>query len=73
MKLLLIGSLQKTLALSRATGGKFCLLGVFETFLRKNKELFKQHTTRLDPRMKLEDAIEVAAEIGDVEILEGYL
>ena len=39
---------------------------------RKNKDLFKQHTTRIDPRMKLEDAIEVAAEIGDVEILEGY-
>ena len=37
---------------------------------RKDKELFKKHTKLLDHRMKLEDAIEVAAEIGDVEILE---
>ena len=71
MKSLLIGSLQRIPALSRATGGSFSNLLESNFLTRKNKELFKQHTIRLDPRMKLEDAIEVAAEIGDVEILEG--
>lgn len=44
-----------------------------KSYWRKDKELFKKHTKLLDHRMKLEDAIEVAAEIGDVDILESLL
>ena len=42
-------------------------------FFRKNKDIFKRHARELDHRMKLEDAISLAAEIGEVDILEQLL
>jgi len=42
-------------------------------YWRKNKKIFKRHARELDHRMRLEDAVSLAAEIGEVDILEQLL
>ena len=48
------------------------IIGTIKIF-RKNKEIFKRHARELDHRMRLEDAVSLAAEIGEVDILEQLL
>ena len=42
-------------------------------YWKKHNEVFKRNARRLDARFKLEDAVSVAAELGDVDTLEHLL
>ena len=74
----MIGYSLKIVISLKNTGGDYYdnnSLGTIKilTIFRKNKEIFKRHARELDHRMRLEDAVSLAAEIGEVDILEQLL